>query len=49
MTATLLKIDSNTGVFLWILQNFQEQLPCVLFESVNTLETVNLRSRMNYL
>ena len=44
MPATLLKSDSNTGAFLWILQNFQEQVLCAtsvnrcfIFESLTIL------------
>ena len=46
MPATLSKRDSNTGDFLLILQNFQEQLICktsanrLFFDSVNTFDVI---------
>ena len=43
MLTILLKSDSNTGVFLWILQNFQEHLLCkknLFFDSVNTFDVI---------
>ena len=35
--ATLLKIDSNTGVFLWILRDFKERLRWLLLTYVRSL------------